>query len=177
MNLTSSSNDVAITSRCRAKWPWVYNDGVITSEWTSTIWTISAPLFQQCVGWCPVICWCDWKYWVILKSSTDSVIFKNGISRKIYTHTGVLGTVTVVEPRRRSKNGDVVRCPMGWWWSVFVDQETSLNVWLALKSQYVGGGRRGSLDSPRSSLVSDLSDPLWTSSARMTMTFWLYLDY
>jgi hypothetical protein len=23
-------------------------------------------------------------------------------------------TVTLVKPRRRSKNGDVVRCPMGW---------------------------------------------------------------
>ncbi len=47
MNSTSSSNDVAIASCCRAKWPWVYDDGVFTSEWTSTIWTISALLFQQ----------------------------------------------------------------------------------------------------------------------------------
>ncbi len=50
MNLTSSSKDVAVASRCRAKWPWVYDNGVFTSEWTSTIWTILAPLFQHVVA-------------------------------------------------------------------------------------------------------------------------------
>ncbi len=29
MNSTSSSNNVAVASRCRAKWPWVYDDGVL----------------------------------------------------------------------------------------------------------------------------------------------------
>ena len=33
MNSTSSSsNDVALASRCRAKWPWVHDDGVFTSD-------------------------------------------------------------------------------------------------------------------------------------------------
>jgi hypothetical protein len=29
---SSSSNDVALASRCRAKWPWVRDDGVFTSD-------------------------------------------------------------------------------------------------------------------------------------------------
>ncbi len=47
VNSTSSSNDVAIASPCRAKWPWVYDNGVFTSERTTTIWTILVPLFQH----------------------------------------------------------------------------------------------------------------------------------
>ena len=42
----SPSNDVAVASRCLAKWPGVYDDGVFMSERAATTGTVSA-LFQQ----------------------------------------------------------------------------------------------------------------------------------